>query len=85
MTVGVVDVPGIRYGSGNSKGHQQRGEHAIELFFSERASDMPLPQMPCCKLPGHHLPIMGLFYANVQFIGGTNATFRVLFALHRGG
>ena len=32
MAVGVVDVPGIRYGSGNSKGHQQRGEHAIELF-----------------------------------------------------
>jgi len=28
---------------------------------------------------------MELFYANVQFIGGTIATFRVLFALHRGG
>ncbi len=28
---------------------------------------------------------MELFYANMQFIGGTNVTFRVLFALHRGG
>jgi len=26
---------------------------------------------------------MGTFYANVQFIGGTNATFRVLFALRQ--
>ena len=32
VAVGVVDVPGIRYGSGSSKRHQQRGEHAIELF-----------------------------------------------------
>ena len=36
VAVGVVDVPGICYGSGSSKGHQQRGEHAIELF-SQRA------------------------------------------------
>ena len=36
VAVGIVDVPGIRYGSGSSKGHQQRGEHAIELF-SQRA------------------------------------------------
>lgn len=46
---------------------------------------MPLPHLPRYKLLGHHLPIMEPFYANVQFIGGTNATFRVLFALHRGG
>jgi len=26
---------------------------------------------------------MKLFYANVQFIGGTNGTFRVLFALRQ--
>ena len=55
----------------------------LNCFRSERASDMPLPHLPRCKLPGHDLPIMDLFYANVQLIGGTNGTFRVLVALHR--
>jgi hypothetical protein len=44
MTVGVVDVPGVRYSSGNSKGHQQRGEHAIELFLQRtRVRHAPPP------------------------------------------
>ena len=44
MAVGIVDVPGIRYGSGSSKGHQQRGEHAIELFLQRtRVRHAPPP------------------------------------------